>query len=193
MKNFYTEIKRVQDSDCNESLSKIIERYSPVFISMYSKYINAMSSSGADPNDILSDRCLIIYESARSFDLSKGSSFCTWLSNNVKYKCLHVIAKQAKKGLLCERFKSNTIIDIENNPYKNKELNKFIFNELNKIKDERIKSVYSLRYFSGEKMTWSKIGDKLGFSSQTAINLHKRGADILKRKFKDKTKNKSLT
>jgi len=94
---------------------------------------------------------------------------------------------------LSERFQSNVIVDIENNPYKNKELNSFIFNELNKIKDERIKRVYSLRYFSGEKMTWSKIGDRLGFSSQTAINLHKRGADILKRKFKDKTKNKSLT
>ena len=33
-------------------------------------------------------------------------------------------------------------------------------------------------------MTWASIGKKLGFSSQTAINLHKKGAELLKRKIK---------
>ncbi len=107
MKNFYLEIKKVQEKDCNKSLSTIIDRYSPVFLSMYSKYVTAMKSCGADPNDILSDRYLIIYESAKSFNLDKGSSFCTWLSNNVKYRCLHVIAKQAKKSMLVDRVKKN--------------------------------------------------------------------------------------
>ena len=186
MKNFYNEIKNVQDKDCNESLEKVIDRYSPVFISMYSKYIKPLSDSGADPNDILSDKDLIIYESAKSFDLGEKSSFCTWLSNNVKYKCLHMISKQAKKQMLAERVKKNSNHSLQDHPYKNIEMNKFIFNELNKIKDKRIKSVYSLRYFAGEKMTWSTIGKQLGFSSQTAINLHKRGAEILKRRIKEK-------
>ena len=184
MKNFYHEIKKVQSNDCNESLEKIILRYSPVFLSMYSKYINPLTESGADPNDILADKDLIIYESAKSFNLDKGSSFCTWLSNNVKYRCLHMISKQTKKYMLAERVKKNTLQLDQDAPYKNIEINKFIFNELNKMKDDRIKSVYSLRYFSGEKMTWQKIGSQLGFSSQTAINLHKRGAEILKRKIK---------
>jgi len=182
MKNFYTEIKKVQDRDCNESLKKVIARYSPVFISMYSKYMKPLSDCGADPYDILSDKDLIIYESAKSFDLGERSSFCTWLSNNVKYKCLHMISKGTKKQMLAEKVKKNTIYSLNEQPYKNREMNKFIFNELNKIRDKRIKSVYSLRYFSGEKMTWSRIGKRLGFSSQTAINLHKRGAEILKRK-----------
>ena len=186
MKNFYNEIKNVQDKDCNESLEKVIDRYSPVFISMYSKYIKPLSDSGADPNDILSDKDLIIYESAKSFDLGEKSSFCTWLSNNVKYKCLHMISKQAKKQMLAERVKKNSNHSLQDHPYKNIEMNKFIFNELNKIKDKRIERVYSLRYFSGEKMTWSTIGKQLGFSSQTAINLHKRGAEILKRRIKEK-------
>ena len=182
MKKFYNEIKNVQAKDCNESLKKVIERYSPVFISMYSKYIKPLSDSGADANDILSDKDLIIYESAKSFDLGERSSFCTWLSNNVKYKCLHMISKQTKKQILADRFKKNSDSIISDYPYKNIEMNKFIFNTLNKIKDKRIERVYSLRYFSGEKMTWSKIGKQLGFSSQTAINLHKRGAEILRRK-----------
>lgn len=182
MKNFYIEIKKVQDKDCNESLKKVIVRYSPVFISMYSKYMQPISNCGADPYDILSDKDLIIYESAKSFDLGQKSSFCTWLSNNVKYKCLHMISKSTKKQMLADKVKRNTVQLLNEQPYKNKELNKFIFNELNKIRDKRIKSVYSLRYFAGEKMTWSRIGKRLGFSSQTAINLHKRGAEILKRK-----------
>ena len=186
MKKFYNEIKNVQAKDCNESLKKVIERYSPVFISMYSKYIKPLSDSGADANDILSDKDLIIYESAKSFDLGEKSSFCTWLSNNVKYKCLHMINKQIKKQMLVDRVKRNSNIDSQEHPYKNIELNKFIFNELNKMRDDRIKSVYSLRYFSGEKMTWSTIGKRLGFSSQTAINLHKRGAEILKRRIYEK-------
>tara|TARA_R100000700_G_C3172911_1_gene147380 strand:+ start:1021 stop:1587 length:567 start_codon:yes stop_codon:yes gene_type:complete len=187
MKNFYSEIKEVQDSNCNDSLQKVIDRYSPVFISMYSKYIKPITDCGADPNDILSDKDLIIYESAMSFDLGEKSSFCTWLSNNVKYKCLHMISKQTKKQMLAERFKRNIETFISDYPYKNIEMNKFIFNTLNKIKDKRIKNVYSLRYFSGEKMTWSRIGKQLGFSSQTAINLHKRGAEILKRKITSKS------
>lgn len=186
MKNFYEEIKAIQDTDCNESLEKVINRYSPVFISMYSKYIKPLTDSGADPNDILSDKNLIIYESAKSFDSGQKSSFCTWLSNNVKYKCLHMINKQIKKQMLIDRVKKNRNQDNQDHPYKNIEMNKFIFNELNRIRDERIKSVYSLRYFSGEKMTWATIGKRLGFSSQTAINLHKRGAEILKRRITEK-------
>jgi len=187
MNNFYSEIEKIQEEDCGYSLLKVIERYTPVFLSMYSKYSVTIGKSGADPNDILSDKNLIIYESAKSFNLEKGSSFCTWLSNNVKYKCLHMINKSTKNSLLEERVKRNTIVTNINNPYANKELNSFIFNELNKMKDRRIEKVYSLRYFSGgNKMTWTKIGKLLGFSSQTAINLHRKGAEILKRKIEKK-------
>ena len=93
MNNFNLEIKKIQEEDCSYSLLRVIDRYTPVFLSMYSKYSVAIGKSGADPNDILSDKNLIIYESAKSFNLEKGSSFCTWLSNNVKYKCLHLINK----------------------------------------------------------------------------------------------------
>ena len=85
MNNLYKEIKKIQSKDCELSLQSVIDRYTPVFLSMYSKYSGSIIKAGADPNDILSDKDLIIYESAKSFNLGKGSSFCTWLSNNVKY------------------------------------------------------------------------------------------------------------
>jgi len=182
MNNFYKEIKKIQDKDCNSSLLKVITRYSPVFLSMYAKYCPSIVKCGADPVDILSDKDLIIYESAKSFNLNKGSSFCTWLSNNAKYRCLHLMNKATKRGLLSEKVRENTVTLVIKDPNEDKEMRSFIFEELGRMRDLRVREVYSLRYFSGCKMTWAKIGDRLGFSSQTAINLHKKGAEILKRK-----------
>jgi len=185
MKNCYSEINNVQLKDCDDSLSSVIDRYTPVFLSMYSKFFYSMKESGVDPSDILQDKDLIIYEAAKSFDLNKGSSFCTWLSNNTRYKCLHLMNKANKMSMLKERVKTNNDLSFNNfnkNIFKIKELNVHIFSILNKLKDKRISSVYKLRYFSDRKMTWSKIGRELGFSSQTAINLHTRGATALKKK-----------
>ena len=96
MKNCYQEINSIQVKDCPDSLSSVIQRYTPVFLSMYSKFFYPMTENGVNPWDILGDKDLIIYESAKSFKLDKGSSFCTWLSNNTKYRCLHLINKAKK-------------------------------------------------------------------------------------------------
>ena len=109
----------------------------------------------------------------------------TGFSNNTKYKCLHLINKARKTSLLQERVRNNnesTLNNLNKNVFKLKELNAHIFSILDKLKDKRISSVYKLRYFSDSKVTWSKIGKRLGFSSQTAINLHTKGASVLKRK-----------
>ena len=185
MNNFYSEIKKIQLEDCPYSLSLVIERYTPVFLSMYSKFFFPVKECGANPSDVLGDKDLIIYESAKSFDLNRGASFCTWLSNNTKYKCLHLINKTKKTSLLQEKVRNNnedSLNNLNKNVFKLKELNAHIFSILDKLKDKRIASVYKLRYFSDRKMTWSRIGKSLGFSSQTAINLHAKGADVLKRK-----------
>lgn len=185
MKNCYFEINSIQLKDCPDSLALVIKRYTPVFLSMYSKFFYSMRESGADPSDVLEDKDLIIYEAAKSFDLDKGSSFCTWLSNNTRYRCLHLINKSKKMSLLRERVKNNNELSFNNlnkNIFKVKELNVHIFSILDTLKDKRISSVYKLRYFSDSKMTWAKIGKQLGFSSQTAINLHARGAKALKTK-----------
>ena len=87
MNNFYSEIKKIQTDNCSSSLDSVIERYTPVFLSMYSKFFFAMRESGADPSDILEDKDLIIYEAAKSFNLDKGSSFSKYkvpLLNNKK-------------------------------------------------------------------------------------------------------------
>ena len=60
----------------------------------------------------------------------------------------------------------------------------YVFTILSKLKDSRIKDVFNYRYFKSNKnkMPWSEIALKMGVSTQTAINLHKRGIKILNKK-----------
>ena len=58
----------------------------------------------------------------------------------------------------------------------------YIFNLLSQLKDKRIKKVFELRYLGGDgKESWSKIGEDMGVSTQTAINLHDRGTKVLRK------------
>ena len=98
--------------------------------------------------------------------------------------------KSRKQCALKERYKNKIYTDdnlFVTNPIERISLLQELNKALSAIKDKRVAEVYSLRYFSGKKMTWSEIGKKMGFSSQTAINLHKRGAEILKIKIKNLT------
>ena len=74
----------------------------------------------------------------------------------------------------------------EEGPDDNKELRDYMLDLLSQIKDKRIKRIFELRYFSEEKsrMTWTDISRKVKVSSQTAINLHNKGLDSLKKKIK---------
>jgi len=60
----------------------------------------------------------------------------------------------------------------------------YIFSILAQLRDPRIKEVFNLRYFKTDKkkMPWSQIGKKMDVSTQTAINLHQRGLEILNKK-----------
>jgi len=59
---------------------------------------------------------------------------------------------------------------------------------LSGFSDNRIKQVYFLRYFSGDKKltTWNQIAKKLNISTQTAINIHEKARDFLKNKITSK-------
>ena len=62
----------------------------------------------------------------------------------------------------------------------------YVFEVLDRIKDKRISKIFRMRYFSGDpKMTWKKIGEKIGVSTQTVINLHEKGKKMVKIKAKN--------
>ena len=65
-----------------------------------------------------------------------------------------------------------------------KEIQEFVTNLLDRMKDKRIRRVFSLRYASdfAKKNTWVEIGKAMDVSPQTAMNLHDRGKKIIAKK-----------
>ena len=122
----------------------------------------------------------------------KKVKFSTWLGNQVRYHCLNTLNGNSKK-LLVENEKIDFMSDIsvECSELQTKEQSSqnlkieidYIFEILSKLHDSRIKEVFNLRYFSSAKKTpWAKIAKQMGISTQTAINLHQRGINILNKK-----------
>ena len=59
----------------------------------------------------------------------------------------------------------------------------FTDNILKQLKDKRIKQIFSMRYSTlCKKPSWCIVAKKLKVSTQTAINLHNRGIEILRKK-----------
>ena len=57
-----------------------------------------------------------------------------------------------------------------------------VFNELS---DNRISYVFKRKY-SDYNVKWKNIAEELGVTTQTVLNLHKKGLNLLKRKINNK-------
>lgn len=184
-------INRIKGESCNESLIELSKLYSAVCFDMCNKYSHVLSNLGAELQDLLDQKDYFVYKAATSFDPDRNVKFSTWLGNFTKYQCLNAINKR-KNVVLLDDAKLTHFIDKESeekNPGDPRELQdtgEYVFNILNKLKDDRINKVFRLRYFSGEKkLTWQKVASKLDISTQTAINLHEKGRKILVNKLKN--------
>lgn len=176
-------IKNIKEDSCEDSLRVLIQRHSPLCINMCRKYENALNASGVSVDDVIEEKDYLVYKSAMSFNPEKKVKFNTWLGNQVRYHCLNTINNNNNfvkvnddvLNFLSTEDKKDGRHDIE-----------YIFSLLSQLKDPRIREIFSLRYFKGEKnkMPWSEIGRKMKISTQTAINLHKRGLEILGKKIK---------
>jgi len=89
--------RKVKEEGCSESLSELINRHSPLCNSIYGKFAKAMGQTGAFPEDILDDKSLIIFESAKSYDPTKPAKFSSWLGNQVRYRCLNAMKKYGRE------------------------------------------------------------------------------------------------
>lgn len=180
-------ILEVKDNCSSEALKELESRHTGIYNQMVKKYYRHMVNFGIDPGDVANDKLLIIYKSALNFDASKNVKFSTWLGNQARYYCLNCINKH---NLLVNMDNHSVNNIIEKNQIKTsqnsdgfKENSDMIFSILNRIKDKRIYKIFKMRYFNGKKLTpWSKISKKLKISTQTAINLHNKGKDLLKNK-----------
>ena len=183
-------IKRVKMDACNESLKELIRRHSGLCYKVISQYLPTVQSKGKNYQDLAANKDYFLYKAALSFNLNKKVKFSTWLGNYVRYKCLDFLNESNFSSIAKPQEALNQInkkaaanFEDEFNLRRKKEC---VFDILFDLKDQRISKIYKLRYFTTHpKMTWKKIGEKIGVSTQTVINLHEKGKKMVKIKAKN--------
>ncbi len=179
-------INKIKQSNCSDSLNKIIRMHSPLFYDVYKRYYSALCSCGISQSDMEGEKDYIIFKAIEKYDDSRKTKFSTWLGNYTRYYCLNLLNN--KKAHICME---DTTLDFctyvseaAENEVDNKETQEFVMHLLGKMKDKRVKKIFHLRYFCDKikKNTWSNIGKNLNISTQTAINLHEKGKRILANK-----------
>lgn len=177
---------KVKSSDDEEALNELMNRHEAMFYNVVHKYSNAFQESGVYKPDVLEDKSYIFYKTAKSFNPEKKAKFSTWLGNYTRYECLNRITGNYK-------YLSTSSDDIEsilNSKFNIHKLPTNIIEEcldiVNNLNDKRAIEVFKLRYFSESRkpLTWKQIGKKLKISTQTALNVHNRTIDFLKKNLK---------
>ena len=178
-------IKEIQEEKNVESnLSKIIDKHSGIFIEMVKHYVPE-NSEYSNRDDLLSEKNYQIYKAIKSFDFSKNVKFVTHLGNQAKYLCLNTYNKNKKKPEVnCEEMKLDWISFLSEEEHvsniiksDSKELFKRINEYLENHKDQRVKKIFDLRYFSykdNKIKPWRLIHKEIGMSIQGCINLNKK-------------------
>jgi RNA polymerase sigma factor (sigma-70 family) len=187
-------VSLVRDQNDSGAFKVICEKYEDVFFKICQKYAPPLTASGVDVQDIFDEKNYIIYSCIKSYDPSYRAKLSTWIGNHARYLCLNAItARKFTMSSLSNTDVNKLIEDSEaTRSYdlrqsKGKEDFKYALNILDQLKDPRVKEVFRYRYFSDKSMIWTKISEQMGISSQTIINLHRRGIRLLRRKMESQT------
>jgi len=193
-------VKRVKEIGCNESFKEILNRHEKLFYKICQNYMSILESKGHRREDVLSDLSFVLFRSVKSYKPNKKTKFSTWIGNCSKYYCLTLInSKNRFIDTDDETIEYHINIKSKENYFNDEsrtEDKEFVFQILKKLKDPRIPRVFELRYFDkdkkNKKATWSVIARKIKTSTQTAINLHQRGLDILSKKMNAENNNDTI-
>lgn len=182
-------INNVIEKNCSKSLEELIVRHGALCGMVYKKYSARLEEVGFSFDDILKEKEYNIYTACKTYKPEKKVKFSTWVGNQARYQCLNIL-KQRKKILFLDNEEIQKHVESQSEPEANNENKDFFIDILSQFKDERIKKVYMLRYFSDyNKPTWRNIAGRLKMSYQTAITLHRKGKKILHEKYKSKSYN----
>lgn len=174
-------IQDITENNCNNSLVELASRHAPLFYSVVNRYSAQLMYSGQCLNDIYNEKLNVIYLSACSYK-SGRSKFSTWLANQTRFFCLKLINKKHKTINLQDLDWAK----IPDSSIKNFDSQNYLNDLIGQIQDKRIQTIFQLRYFSGKKGNWTKIGKKVNLSRQQAINLHDKTIKLLKSKLTSK-------
>ena len=176
-------VERIKLANCEESLGELINRHSAICFKIIKRYASTFYANNINVIDASSDKNLIIWNSAKSFNIDKNVKFSTWLANQVKYSCLNALNKKSKDRLVATEDEILEILKERPDEEPERTLFEFTGNILSQLKDQRIKQIFSMRYSTlDKKPSWCKVAEELKVSTQTAINLHNRGIAVLRKK-----------
>jgi hypothetical protein len=185
--------KRVKDENCESSLDVLIDRHSAICWRTFSNFSSTMNQSGVCVHDVFGEKDSLIYNAAKTFRPGK-SKFSTWLFNQAKFKCMKSIHRGSPKYILMPdeslNFHSlkNSLLEEELEPIDVKSTFSQVLKILDGLEDKRIKKVFQIRYLEGNKnKPWHEVGRMLGVTGQTAVNLHKKGRELIASKMKVKS------
>ena len=178
-------VERIKLTNCEKSLGELIKRHSAICFKVIKRYASTFYANNINVIDASSDKNLIIWNSAKSFNIDKNVKFSTWLANQVKYSCLNALNKKSKDRLVATEDEILEILKERPDEEPERNLFEFTSNILSQLKDQRIKQIFSMRYSTlDKKPSWCKVAEELKVSTQTAINLHNRGIAVLRKKIR---------
>ena len=193
-------ITKIKTKACNSSLNQLINKHTGLCYDIYKKYLPSQELSGNYSINIENDKDYIIYKSALSFDETKKIKFSTWLGNQVKYQCLNLLKKK-RNVISCDEQTIETIMN-KNDEFmstqacndSSKSLVEYVSLMIKQMRDPRVKDIFNLRYFSktGKKTSWQRIGEEMGISAQTAINIHERALRLIRKKINSDTNSDTI-
>jgi len=179
----------------NDSIKTLIEKHSGICVDVYKKYINLPNVSGFISDDIISSKDYIIYNSAKTYDPTRGSKFSTWLANQTRYFCLNCINKSGKL-IPFETETLNSLIEGKSQEFKNEEKTiersnaalEVVKETLSSLSNKKIKECIEIKYFSkdGNHKSYTEIAEKMNVTVQTVINWHNKFIKIIKQKCKNR-------
>ncbi len=174
-------------NNVDESLQELINRHSGIYLEMVNAFLRNCNNDSLK-DDIVSEKDLIIYNSALKYDSTKGTKFSTFLGNEAKWTCLNASNKNKKfLELNDQNFDFQTLKEekeVEKEDLKNQILHKFK-KHLDVYPDKRVSKIFNMRYENVNKLTpWRKISKEMDLSIQGCINIHNSALKTIAKKIK---------
>lgn len=183
-------VRLVKSKGDNDAFKEICSRYENVFYKICQKYAPTLTISGVNPQDIFDEKDYIVFHCVKTYKGSKNTKLSTWIGNYARYLCLNTINSRkfilptATEELHRRIEETQQVTNFFQEGFAKEDF-KYVSNILEQLKDQRIRDIIYLRYFAdNKKMIWTKIARKMNISTQTAINLHNKGLDLLRNKLK---------
>lgn len=167
--------------EVEESIKGLLDYHEKLINKISYKYVVPLTNSGSSIEEIEKEKYYIVYKAALSFNDKRKTKFSSYLGSFVRWYCLNRINRH-------EDWKFVSDTPFENLPEleaKNKTGEKinfeYIENLLDLFDDKKIKKLFELRFFSGDRLlSWNKIGKVMGgVSGQTVNNWYRKNIKVL--------------